>query len=68
MLTWKVWLFNLSTLRTAQSGNVNPLPLGPPPCVCPVNNNDVDVLALWAKLLGVVEKHMNASDMCSLPA
>lgn len=68
MLTWKVWLFSLSTLRMAQSGKVKPLPLGPPPCVWPANSSEVDVLALWAKLDGVVEKHMKASDMKSLPA
>ncbi len=36
------------------------MPLGPPPCVCPVNADEVKVLAVCRKLLGVVEKHMYA--------
>lgn len=39
-------------------GNVKPLPPGPPPCVWPVNTEEVEVLADDRKLEGVVEKHM----------
>lgn len=42
----------------AHSGNVKPLPLGPPPWVWPVNAEEVEVLAELTKLDGVVEKHM----------
>lgn len=41
-----------------ESGKVKPLPLGPPPCVCPVYTMEVEVLAEDMKLEGVVEKHM----------
>jgi hypothetical protein len=44
------------------------LPLGPPPCVWPVYAEATDVLAVEVKLVGVVEKHMYASDRCSFPA
>jgi hypothetical protein len=55
---WKFWLFKRSTLRIAHKGNVNPLPLGPPPCVWPVKAVEVERLADCTKLVGVVEKHM----------
>jgi hypothetical protein len=42
----------------AQRGNVKPLPLGPPPWVWPVKADEVETLAVWEKLDGVVEKHM----------
>ncbi len=57
-ITWKVWLCSRSTLLIAQSGKVKPLPLGPPPWVGPVKADDVEVLAVGRKLVGVVEKHM----------
>lgn len=44
------------------SGNVNPFPLGPAPCVCPVNKAEDDVLADWTKLDAVVEKQRKACD------
>lgn len=37
-------------------GKVKPFPLGPPPCVWPVNTDEVGVLADCKKLDGVVEK------------
>lgn len=37
---------------------MKPLPLGPPPCVCPVYTMEVELLADDMKLEGVVEKHM----------
>lgn len=37
---------------------MKPLPLGPEPCVWPVNADDVAVVAVDEKLVGVVEKHM----------
>lgn len=52
----------------AHRGKLKPLPLGPPPCVCPVKADDVLVLADCRKLVGVVEKQMYASERCSLPA
>lgn len=58
MRTWKFWLCSLSTLRIEQRGKVKPLPLGPPPCVCPVYTEEVEALAEDMKLEGVVEKHM----------
>lgn len=57
-LTWKLWLFSRSTRLMAHSGNVKPLPLGPPPWVWPVKAEEVAVLAELTKLDGVVEKHM----------
>lgn len=45
-----------------ERGNVNPLPLGPPPCVWPVKTEAVEVLADWRKLEGVVEKHRYDSE------
>lgn len=44
------------------------MPLGPPPCVWPVNTDDVEVVADCRKLDGVVEKQRKASEICSLPA
>ena len=61
------WLFSRSTFRTAHSGNVKPLPDGPAPCVWPVKELDVVVLAVGKKLEAWVEKHKNFSLRCSLP-
>ncbi len=57
-VTWKCWLCSLSTLLMELRGKEKPLPAGPPPCVWPVKAEEVEVLALWRKLVGVVEKHM----------
>ena len=56
--TWKFWLLRRSTRRMAQRGKVKPLPLGPPPWVWPVKAEEDEVLAVEAKLVGVVEKHI----------
>lgn len=47
---------------------MKPFPLGPAPCVCPVKAAELDVLAPWEKLVGVVEKQIKDSDKCSFPA
>jgi hypothetical protein len=58
LFTWKFWLFKRSTRRIAQRGKVKPFPLGPAPWVCPEKAEDVEVLAVWTKLEGVVEKQI----------
>lgn len=46
---------------------MKPLPLSPAPWVWPVKADEVEALAEWRKLEGVVEKHRKASDRKSLP-
>ncbi len=68
MHTWKLWLCNRSTRLIAHKGSVKPFPPGPAPCVCPVNPDDVVVLAVGRKLVGCVEKQRYDSLKCSFPA
>lgn len=60
----KVWLWSLSTLRTAQRGSVKPFPDGPVPFVRPVKAEDALVLAVLTKEVFTVEKHKNCSLRC----
>lgn len=66
----KIWLrlFNRSTRRIEHRGIVNPLPDGPVPLVWPAQWVEALRLDDGTKLVGWVEKQMNRSLKCSLPA
>ena len=60
----KLWVWSLSTRRTAQRGSVKPFPAGPVPFVRPVKAEEAWVLAVLTKEVFTVEKHKKFSLRC----